>query len=156
MKRYIYLLIIGFITLFFYHFLKIREPLDVNTDNVLKIQLIEPPTAANNAAYLGSTEDDDDDDDGKTDSKYNKVSVSDDKEDNCKYLFSEINNNTSGLMSYNKKLIEAQKKIGSINQLIAANKKSIHYNEEVMKAFIKEQQKGAQDAAAKADSIKME
>ena len=68
----------------------------------------------------------------------------------------EINNNTSGLMSYNKELIEAQKKIGSINQLIAANKKSIHYNEEVMKAFIKEQQKGAQDASAKADAIKME
>jgi hypothetical protein len=151
MKRYIYLLIIGFVTLFFYHFLKIREPLDVNTDNVLKIQLIEPPTAANNATYLGSTEEDD-----KTDGKYNKVSASDDKEDNCKYLISEINSNTSGLMSYNKELIEAQKKIGSINQLIAANKKSFHYNEEIMKAFIKEQHKGAQDASAKADAIKME
>ena len=152
MKRYIYLLIIGFVTLFFYHFLKIREPLDVNTDNVLKIQLIEPPTAANNVAYLDSTEDAD----SKTDGKYNKVSAADDDQDNCKYMISEINNNTSGLMSYNKELIEAQKKIGSINQLITANKKSIHYNEEVMKAFIKEQKKGAQDAAAKADSIKME
>ena len=43
MKRYIFLLIIGFITLFFYHFLNIREPFNVNTDKVLKIQLIEPP-----------------------------------------------------------------------------------------------------------------
>ena len=125
MKRYIYLLIIGFITLFFYQFLKIREPLDVNTDNVLKIQLIKTPTAANNATYLGITEEDTD---SKTDDKYNKVSASDDKEDNCKYLISEINSNTSGLMSYNKELIEAQKKIGAINQLIAANKKSFHYN----------------------------